>query len=60
MDGGRVLQRFNIKIIEPDALSQVGSTLDSNKKMIQTRFKNGFLKAEAVLKAPATDAQPWS
>jgi len=60
MDGGRVLQRFNIKIIEPDALSQVGSTLDSSKKMIQNRFKNGFLKAEAVLKAPATDAKPWA
>lgn len=59
-DGGRILQKFNIKVIEPSDLSEVGSTLDSSKKIIQTRFKNGFIKAESVLNAPPTDSLPWA
>ena len=57
---GRNLKKINIKIIEPNDVSEVGDTLDSSKKAIQNRFKAGFLKAELILNAPASDQQPWT
>lgn len=57
---GRDLKSYNVKIIEPTSMADVGSTLDSSRKAIRKRFDAGFRKAEEVLKAISTDQQPWT
>ena len=58
--GGHNLKSYNIKVIEPTNIQDVGSTLDSSRKAIRKRFDAGFRKADAVFKAIPTDEQPWT